>query len=71
MPVNPTFIEYGTADCTVPPEQNQLFYDALKPVIGADKVTINSLPGAEHGDKMFVTPENLSLVLGFLNKYLK
>jgi acetyl esterase/lipase len=67
----PAFIEYGTADCTVPPQQNQLFYDALKPVIGADKVTITSLPGAEHGDRMFFTQSNFDLVVAFLNKYLK
>lgn len=67
----PFFIEHGTADCTVPPQQSQLLHDALKPVIGADKVTLTYLQGAEHGDKMFVTQSNLDLVAAFLNKYLR
>lgn len=67
----PFFIEHGTADCTVPPPQSQLLYDALKPIIGADRVTLTYLQGAEHGDKMFVTPSNLDLVAQFLNQYLK
>ena len=67
----PFFIQYGTADCTVSPQQNQLLYDALVPVIGADNVTLTPLDGAAHGDPAFVSPSNLDLVLNFLNQRLK
>jgi acetyl esterase/lipase len=67
----PFFIQHGTKDCTVPPQQSQLLYDALEPAIGAENVTITYLQGAEHGDGQFVAPSNLSLVLDFLDKYLK
>jgi hypothetical protein len=36
----------GTADCNVPPVQSKNFADALRQLIGADKVTYVSLEGA-------------------------
>lgn len=65
------FIQHGTADCNVPPAQGQLLYDALKAVIGTDKVTLTFLEGAGHGGSEFTTAENLKLVINFLDKYLK
>ncbi len=67
----PFFIENGTADCNIPPVQNKNLADALSAVIGADKVTYVSLNGAGHGGSQFETTENLNLVIGFLDKYLK
>lgn len=67
----PFFIENGTADCNIPPIQNKNFADALSVAIGADKVTYISLEGAGHGGSQFEAEENLNLVIGFLNKYLK
>jgi len=67
----PFLIENGTADCNIPPVQNKNLADALSAVIGADKVTYVSLEGAGHGGAQFETAENLKLVIGFLNKYLK
>lgn len=67
----PFFIENGTADCNIPPVQNKNLADALSAVIGADKVTYVSLEGAGHGGAQFETEENLKLVIGFLDKYLK
>jgi acetyl esterase/lipase len=64
-------IQHGTADCNVPPQQSQLLYDALLPVLGADKVTLNILDGAGHGDAQFWTDANLKIVMDFLNKNLK
>lgn len=65
------FIQHGTADCTVPPQQSQIFYDALKAVVGEARVSLNYLQDAGHGDKLFVTPSNLDLVVEFLNQRLK
>ncbi len=67
----PFFIENGTADCNIPPIQNKNLADALSAVIGADKVTYVSLEGAGHGGSEFETEENLKLVIGFLDTYLK
>ena len=64
----PFLIEHGTKDCTVPPQQSQLLYDALKPVIGADKVSLSYIQDAECGDKKFVAPSNLALVFDFLGE---
>jgi acetyl esterase/lipase len=67
----PFFIENGTADCNIPPAQNKNLADALSAVIGADNVTYVSLEGAGHGGSQFETTDNLNLVIGFLDKYLK
>ena len=68
---SPFFIENGTADCNIPPIQNKDLADALTAAIGADKVTYVSLEGAGHGGEHFETEENLKLVIGFLDTYLK
>ncbi len=65
------FIQHGTADCNVPPQQSQLFYDALSSTIGVDKVTLTLLDGAGHGGSQFTTEENLNLVIDFFNMNLK
>jgi len=67
----PFFIQHGTADCTVPPQQSQIFYDALAPAIGAEKVTLTFFDGWEHGDSRFSTPSNLAVVINFLVQRLK
>jgi hypothetical protein len=67
----PFFIENGTADCNIPPIQNKNLAEALSAVIGVDKVTYVSLEGAGHGGSQFETDENLKLVIGFLDEYLK
>jgi len=67
----PFLIQHGTKDCTVPPQQSQLLYDALTPAIGAENLTLTYLDGAEHGDAQFVSPSNLKVVIDFLDKYLK
>ena len=67
----PFFIQHGTADCTVPPQQSQRFYDALVAKIDPNTVSFGFLTGAEHGDPMFTSSSNLALVLAFLDQYLK
>ena len=62
----PFLIQHGTADCNVPPQQSQLLYDALAPVIGAENVTLTLLEGAGHGGAQFSDAANMQLVLDFL-----
>lgn len=67
----PFLIQHGTADCNVPPQQGQLLYDALAPLIGKDKVTYTLLQGAGHGGSQFSDAANVKLVLDFLGGALK
>ncbi|MEI6043034.1 MAG: alpha/beta hydrolase [Chloroflexota bacterium] len=67
----PFFIEHGTADCNIPPVQGQELANALSSVIGANKVTLKYIEGAGHGGPQFFTSENMSLVIQFLDKYMK
>jgi acetyl esterase/lipase len=67
----PFLIEHGTADCTIPPPQSRNFADALKKVIGAEKVTHVPLEGEGHGGPKFEMADNLALVVRFFDRYLK
>lgn len=67
----PFFIQHGTADCNVPPQQGKLLSDALTPAIGADHVSLNFIQGAGHGTAQFFEAANIQMVVDFLNKYLK
>ncbi len=67
----PFFVEHGTSDSLVPVNQSIDFASALTRTLGAEKVKLTILEGAEHGDKAFDTPENLEKVIKFLDSYLK
>jgi acetyl esterase/lipase len=67
----PFFIQHGTADCNVPPQQSQLLYDALAPVIGADKVSLTFLEDAGHGGPQFTESANIQAMVEFLDRHLK
>jgi acetyl esterase/lipase len=67
----PFLIQNGSADCNIPPIQGKNLADALSVVIGADKVIYTLIDGAGHGGAQFSTAENLTLVIHFLDKYLK
>lgn len=38
---------------------------------GEDRAVLTVLQGAEHGDSMFETAENMGIVRAFMDKYLK
>jgi len=67
----PFLIQHGTRDPVVPVQQSINFAAKLEAVIGKDKVNLELLEGAEHGDPKFETSENLVKVYAFLDKYLK
>jgi len=67
----PFFLQHGTKDATVPVQQSIEFAQKLRRVIGDDKITLELLEGAEHADPRFETPQNVDLVLNFLDKHLK
>lgn len=67
----PFYIQHGTADCNVPPEQSQLLYDALAEATGEDNVTLTLIEGAGHGTSEFRTAENVALLIAFLDEALQ
>ena len=67
----PFFIQHGSGDCRVPPEQSRELADALRAVIGDDNVYYSEIPGAVHGGGLFKTEANFNLVINFLDSYLK
>lgn len=67
----PFFIQHGSDDCRVPPEQSKDLAEALRAVIGGENVYYSVLPGAVHGGAKFKTDANFDLVIDFLDSYLK
>ena len=68
----PFLIQHGTADPIVPFQQSQILYDALKAVIGEERVTLSPIEGAGHGGgPQFWISSNVEVVLGFLDKHLR
>jgi acetyl esterase/lipase len=67
----PFLIQHGDADQVIPVGQSVDFAARAAKVLGKDRVTLDILPGADHLDLGFATPENLSKVLDFLDRNLK
>lgn len=65
------FIQVGSMDSNIPYTQSLNFYNALKPVKGAENVTYELLEGAGHGGSQFSSAANLVKVVAFFEKYLK
>lgn len=69
---DPAFlIQHGTNDGNVPVEQSTNFAAALTKVLGSGAVTLKLLEGAGHADQAFMTTENVTLVLDWLDAHLK
>lgn len=67
----PFFLQHGTQDAIVPVQQSINLAKKLEQAIGMDKVKLELLEGAEHGDAQFETPGNVKKVLDFLDQILK
>jgi acetyl esterase/lipase len=67
----PFFLQHGTKDAIVPVQQSINFAAKLEQVLGQDKVKLELLDGAEHGDPRFETSDNVRKVLDFLDKHLR
>lgn len=65
----PFLIAHGTADCTVPPNQSELLYDALRNAKVPAKLEL--IDGAEHGGPEFRSPKTNAMVDQFLDARLK
>ncbi|GAC1365164.1 MAG: alpha/beta hydrolase [Ktedonobacteraceae bacterium] len=67
----PFLLQHGTFDCVVPPQQSQILYDALLPLLGPERVELVYLPGAAHADQAFLLPANMQRVIQFFNRHLR
>lgn len=67
----PVLLQHGNADSICPVDQSWRFYRQAVAVAGEEKVSIEILEGAEHGDSDFETEENMKSISLFLDKYLK
>jgi acetyl esterase/lipase len=67
----PFFLQHGTMDGIVPLQMSINFAAKLEQVLGKERVQLGLLEGAEHGDPLFETPENVKKVLDFLDKHVK
>jgi hypothetical protein len=47
------------------------FASKLKEVLGEDRVRLDLLEGAGHGDPRFEVPDSVSTVLDFIDRHLK
>ncbi len=69
--VPPIFLQHGMKDAVVPVQQSVNFAAKLASVAGNERVRLELLSDAEHGDPKFETPENVKKVLDFLDQTLK
>jgi acetyl esterase/lipase len=69
--VPPFLIQHGLKDSIVPVEQSINFAAQMEKVAGRERVTLELLKNADHGDPLFGTPKNLQRVFDFFDLYLK
>jgi acetyl esterase/lipase len=69
--VPPFLIQHGLKDSIVPVEQAIHFAAQMEKVAGRNRVTLEILKEADHGDPLFDTPKNLRRVLDFFDLHLK
>ena len=69
--VPPFLIQHGLKDGIVPVEQAIHFAAQMEKIAGQDRVTLEILKDADHGDPLFHTPKNLRRVFDFFDLHLK
>ncbi len=67
----PFLLQHGTMDATVPVQHSISFAEMLRQVVGDKKVQLHLLDGAVHADPQFESPENVKVVLDFLDFHLR
>lgn len=69
--VPPFFIQHGKVDDIVPHQQSVNFAARVREIAGKERVTLELIEGARHGDPKFDSPRNVKKVLDFLDQHLK
>jgi hypothetical protein len=63
-------IQHGTDDLNIPTVQSVNLANKLKAKLGKDKVYLELIPGAHHGDPAFSTQSNFEKVFKLLDAHL-
>jgi len=66
----PFFLQHGTLDDVVPVQMSINLAAKLEQVLGMDRINLELLEGAGHGDPQFETLDNVNKVLDFLDKHM-
>lgn len=66
----PVLLQHGSADTICPADQSRSFYREAVRTAGEERVQLDIMEGAVHGDPVFETPENMERVKGFLEEHL-
>lgn len=66
----PLLLEHGDRDHLVPCLQSAIFAEEVERRLGAGRVRLEFLPGADHGDPAFESPANMAKVKAFLDASL-
>lgn len=66
----PVLLQHGDADTICPVSQSRRFYQKALDAAGEDKVFLDIIKGAEHGDSAFETKENMERIQKFLDQYI-
>jgi dipeptidyl aminopeptidase/acylaminoacyl peptidase len=66
----PFLIQHGVNDPVVPVQHSIELADVLKDACGENKVRLDLIDGAEHGDPKFASPLNVKKVLDYLDHQL-
>jgi acetyl esterase/lipase len=69
--IPPFFIQHGNRDPLVPVQQSINFHKGLESVLNEDNLQFEIIQGAEHGDPIFETAENMNKLFIFLDRHLK
>ena len=69
--VPPFFIQHGKVDDIVPHQQSVNFAAKVREIAGDERVTLELIEVAGHGDPKFDSAKNVKKVLDFLDTYLK
>ena len=67
----PFLLQHGTKDDVVPVQMSINLASKLERVLGKDRVRLDLMEGAGHGDPVFETPNNVKRVLDFLDLHLR
>jgi len=71
LDVPPFFIQHGTKDNIVPHQQSVNFAAKVREIAGDERVILELIEGAGHGDPKFDSAKNVKKVLDFLDLHLK
>ena len=69
--VPPFFIQHGKLDDIVPHQQSVNFAARVREIAGEERVMLELIEGAGHGDPKFDSAKNVKKVLDFLDQHLK